>query len=135
VTNIQKLHLVQNFAARIVFGLRKYDHISEGLRSLRWLNVKQRLTVDDVVMMHKCLNGLSPSYLSNKFCTRSSIHDRQTRHRGNLNIPSCITAAGQRAFYYRGVKIWNSLNEDLKQIADNTVFKKRLINELICDVN
>jgi len=102
VTNIQKLQLVQNFAARIVFGLRKYDHISEGLRSLRWLNVKQRLTVDDVVMMHKCLNGLSPSYLSNKFCTRSSIHDRQTRHRGNLNIPSCRIAAGQRAFYYRG---------------------------------
>ena len=91
--------------------------------------------VNDAVMMHKCLNGLSPSYLSNKFCTRSSIHDRHTRHRRNLNIPSCRIAAGQRAFYYRGVKIWNNLNEDLKQIADNTVFKKRLINELICDVN
>ena len=91
--------------------------------------------VNDAVMMHKCLNGLSPSCLSNKFCTRSSIHDRQTRHRGNLNIPSCRIASGQRAVYYRGVKIWNSLNEDLKQIADNTVFKKRLINELICDVN
>ena len=128
VTNVQKFQLVQNFAARIIYGLRKYDHISEGLRSLRWQNVKQRL-------MHKCLNGLSPSYLSNKFWTRSSIHDRQTRHRGNLNIPSCRIAACQRAFYYRGVKIWNSLNKDLKQIADNTVFKKHLINELICDVN
>ena len=81
--------------------------------------------VNDAVMMQKCLNGqLSPSYLSNKFCTWSSIHDRQTRHRGNLNIPFCRIAAGQCAFYYRGVKIWNSLNEDLKQIA-----------ELICDVN
>ena len=59
--------------------------------------------------------------------------DRQDR--GNLNIPSCRIAAGQRNFYYRGVKIWNSLNEDLKKIADNTVFKKRLTDELICDVN
>ena len=73
--------------------------------------------VNDSVMMQKCLNGLSPSYLSNKFCTRSSIHDRQTRHRGNLNILFCSSA-------HCGVKIWNSLNENLKQIA-----------ELICDVN
>ena len=105
VTNIQKLRFVQNFAARTVLGLRKYDHISaEGC----WLNVKQRLMVDDAVMMNKCLNGLPPSYLSNKFCTRSSIHDRRTRHRGNLNIPPCRIVGGQRAFYYRGVKIWNS---------------------------
>ena len=31
-TNIHKLQLVQNFAARIILGLRKYDHISAGLR-------------------------------------------------------------------------------------------------------
>ena len=61
-TNIHKLQLVQNFAARIILGLRKYDHISAGLRSVRWLNVKQRLKVNDAVMMHKCLKGPSPNY-------------------------------------------------------------------------
>ena len=61
-TNIHKLQLVQNFAARIILGLRKYDHISAGLRSFRWLNVKQRLKVNDAVMMHKCLKGSSPNY-------------------------------------------------------------------------
>ena len=61
-TNIHKLQLVQNFAARIILGLRKYDHISAGLRSFRWLNVKQRLKVNDAVMMHKCLKGPSPNY-------------------------------------------------------------------------
>ena len=76
-TNIHKLQLVQNFAARIILGLRKYDHISAGLRSLQWLNVKQRLMVNDAVMVHKCLEGLSPSYLSEKFSNRASFHDRQ----------------------------------------------------------
>ena len=33
--NLQKLQLVQNFAARVVLGLRKYDHISQGRRSLK----------------------------------------------------------------------------------------------------
>ena len=86
VTNIHKLQLVQNFAARIILGLRKYDHIFAGLRSLRWLNVKQRLMVNDAV------------YLSHKFSTRATIHDRQTRYRDSLNIPSSRINAGQRAF-------------------------------------
>ena len=76
MTNIHKLQLVQNFAARIILTLRKYDHISAGLRSLRSLNVKQRLMVNDAVMMHKCVKGLPPSYLSDKFSTRAIIHDR-----------------------------------------------------------
>ena len=78
-TNIHKLQLVQNFAARIILGLRKYDHISAGLRSIRWLNLKQRLMVNDAVMMHNCLKCLSPSYLSDKFSSRAIVHDRQTR--------------------------------------------------------
>ena len=36
-SNIDKLQKLQNFARRIVLGLRKYDHISEGLRPLNWL--------------------------------------------------------------------------------------------------
>ena len=30
VNKIHKLQLVQNYAARIILGLRKYDHVSEG---------------------------------------------------------------------------------------------------------
>ena len=134
-TNIHKLQLVQNFAARIILGLRKYDHISAGLRSLRWLNVKQRLMVNDAVMMHKCLKGLSPSYLSDKFSTRATIHERQTRNRDSLNIPSSRINAGQRAFHYRGVKVWNNLSKELREITNTKVIKRRLINELICNMN
>ena len=130
-TNIHKLQLVQNFAARIILGLRKYDHISAGLRSLRWLNVKQRLMVNDAVMMHKCLKGQSPSYLSDKFSTQAIVHDRQTRYRESLNIPSGRINAGQLAFCYRGVKIWNNLSKDLRAIINVKVFKSRLINQLI----
>ena len=42
-TNVKKLQLVQNFAARIILGLRKDDHISEGLKSLRWLPIADKL--------------------------------------------------------------------------------------------
>ena len=63
------------------------------------------------------------------------VHDRHTRYRDSLNIPSCGTNAGQRAFCYRGVKIWNNLSKDLREIINTKVFKRRLLNELISNMN
>ena len=61
--NVHKLQLMQNFGARIVLGLRKYDHISLGLKSLNWLPVKDKLYLNDAVMVFKCINNLVPDYL------------------------------------------------------------------------
>ena len=33
-SNVNKLQRVQNFAARIILGFRKFDHISQGIKSL-----------------------------------------------------------------------------------------------------
>ena len=55
--------LVQNFAARVVLGLRKFDHISRGRRSLRWLDVTEKVLFNDLVLAYKSVNGLAPDYL------------------------------------------------------------------------
>ena len=57
--NLHKLQLVQNFAARVVLGLRKFDHISQGRRSLRWLDVTEKVLFNDLVLAYKCVNGLA----------------------------------------------------------------------------
>ena len=49
--NVRKLQLVQNYACRIAAGLRKYDHVSEVLKSLKRLNVRDRLLFNDLVMV------------------------------------------------------------------------------------
>ena len=48
-------HLVQNFAGRIVVGL-----ISEGLTSLKWLTIANKLLLNDSTMVHKCLKMVEP---------------------------------------------------------------------------
>ena len=48
-SNVSKLQRVQNFAARIILGLRKFDHISQGIKSLKWLPVKDRLYLNDAI--------------------------------------------------------------------------------------
>ena len=73
-------------------------------------------------------------YPIHKFPTLAIVHDRQTRYRDSVNIPSCRISAGQRAFYCRGVKIWNNLSKDFRDFINTKVFERRLINELICNM-
>ena len=91
---------------------------------------QQRLTINDLlvykntVMAYKCLNNLAPSYFTKKFIKRSDIHNRQTRNKQKLDVPNYKTATGKRTFHYRAVKIWNELDDELKNISDLKVFKK-----------
>ena len=57
---------MQNFAARVVLGLKKFDHISQAIKSLNWLPVNDRIYLNDAVMMYKCINKLVHNYLFEK---------------------------------------------------------------------
>jgi hypothetical protein len=88
--------------------------------------VEKLLLERETVMVYKCLNGLAPDYLVDTFIKRSDIHDRSTRNHDLLDIPLYRTAAGQRTFNYRDAKIWNDLDDKLKNITSITIFKKEL---------
>ena len=130
-SNIDKLQKVQNFAGRIILGLRKYDHISDGLRSLKWLPIREKLILNDATMMHKCINKLVPDYLADMFKSRSQVHNRQTRSSGALDIPLCRLSTGQRSFAFRGAKLWNSLNDNIKSLKCPRNFRRHLVNVLL----
>ena len=87
--NVDKLQLVQNFAARIVANKRKYEHVTPILRSLNWLPVRDQLYFRDAVLAFKCMSGLAPVYLSDKLITRSTVSkgELETRNSQMLNIP------------------------------------------------
>ena len=86
--NLNKLQSVQNFAYRIILGLRKYDHITEGFKSLKWLSVKDKLLLNICTIIFKCLNNHAPTYLCNKFVRRSSVHNMNTRRNSDLIYPN-----------------------------------------------
>ena len=128
--NPQKLQLVQNFAARIVLGLSKFDHISQGRRSLRWLDVTEKVLLNDLVLAFKCVNGLALDYLVKCFVKRSAVHNRNTRGCNGFVVPRCRLSTGQRVFYYRGPREWNGLAGNIKNITEINSFKKTLFNTM-----
>ena len=97
--------------------------------------MKERLFFNDAVMVFKCVNDLVPEYLAKTFVPRSRIHSRVTRSKTRscnlLHIPRCRLLSGQRAFRYRGCKLWNNLPNDL-QVAENVSgFRRGLLNALL----
>ena len=52
--NLLKLQMVQNFAPRVVL---RFKEISQGHRSLRWLDVKEKVLLNDLVLAYKCVTS------------------------------------------------------------------------------
>ena len=60
---VKRLQSVQNAAARLVSGLKKYEHISPVLHQLHWLPVEKRIIFKILLMVFKCLHNIAPTYL------------------------------------------------------------------------
>ena len=91
--NIRKLQHVQNFAARIISGTRKFDHITPALLDLRWLPVRQQLYLRDAVFGFKCMTGCATDYLRSKLVTRDQASGHVTpnsQQLQELRHDSCI---------------------------------------------
>ena len=59
----RRLQSVLNAAVRLIFGLRRSDHVSDALISLHWLRMPQRIQFKVAVLTYKVLHGCAPSYL------------------------------------------------------------------------
>ena len=62
-TSINKMQLVQNIAARITLGRRKYDSTTRCLQKLHWLPIQQRIEFKIISLVHKCIHSNAPPYL------------------------------------------------------------------------
>ena len=122
----QSVQLVQNFAARLLSGKMKYEHITLTLKELTLLPVSDAFRFRDAVKMFKCMKNQAPTYLKNMFQKGSQIHDYNTRNINNLNLAKCRAALAQNSFYYRGAALWNLLPPDIRNLSNLNTFKHSL---------
>jgi len=72
-----QLQSILNAAARRVFRLRHYDHVTDALAILHWLCLPQQVDFKVAVMAFRILHGLAPPYLNQLV----RISDLPGRHR------------------------------------------------------
>ena len=125
---IKKLQRVQNTAARLIYKMRKYDHISPALIALHWLPVKYRIQFKVLLMVYKGLHGMAPDYIASmlKKCT-STRYSLRSNYACVLMVPKfhCDTF-GKRAFAVAGPMLWNSLPQTIRSCDDVDSFKRDL---------
>jgi len=80
LTYIPRLHSVQNAAARLIFNLRRCDHITDALISLHWLRVPERIIFKVATLTYRAVHGSAPPYLASSFtCVADMPHRRRLR--------------------------------------------------------
>ena len=87
LTHIQRLQSVQNAAARLIFNLKRCDHITNALISLHWLRVPERITFKVATLTYRALHGSAPPYLVSSFtCVADMPHRRRLRSASTENL-------------------------------------------------
>ena len=132
-SSINKLQRLQNAAARLIMMKSKRDSISEILKSLHWLPVRQRIHFKICLMVYKCLNGKGPQYLQELLQNRPHTRTLRSSSQNLLLVPKMRTETfGKRAFVYAGPKLWNELPLHIRDSDSLIDFKKKLKTFLFC---
>jgi len=85
------------------------------LKSLHWLPIRQRLTYKLATLVHKCIGGRAPKYLT-EFC-HPSVDRRQGMRSADsrkLHVPRTQTSLGDRSFAIAGPRTWNNLPDVIR---------------------
>ena len=126
-SDLDKLQRTMNSAARLITGIKKYEHISDALRNLHWLPIECRIKFNILLTVYKSLNGLAPDYLSALIDVRRPTSSLRSSDKLLLNVPKINTVTyGQRAFSYVAATLWNSIPDNIRNSVTVEIFKTRL---------
>ena len=122
-SSIAPMQKVQNTAARVVLGLRKFDHITPAFIKLHWLPVTFRIQFKILVIVFKAIKGNAPQYIMDLLSIRTSSYSLRSANGMNLLIPmSRYKSFGDRAFSVAAPKLWNQLPHSVKLTSELSVF-------------
>ena len=124
-SQLSRLQMIQNNAARLVTGTPRYEHISPVLHKLHWLPVEKRIMFKVLLQVYKIVNHLAPVYLTELIEKQAAPRSlRSATAPGHmLAVPRTHTAWGDRSFHKAAPQLWNALPVHLRQLKTLTSFK------------
>ena len=129
---LNRLQGVQNAAARLLTGTKKYDHITPILTELHWLPIKYRIEFKILLLTFKAVHGLAPGYVTSLIEQRRLRPGLRSSGTGiTLHVPiTHLRGYGDRAFSSIAPRLWNSLPSSLREIDSIDLFKSSLKTHL-----
>ena len=124
---IKKLQSVQNAAARLITGSRKYDHITPILFDLHWLPVSERIKFKILLLTHKALHQQSPIYIQDLIRRYSTSRTLRSSYAFRLcHVNYNLKSYGSRAFAVSAPELWNKVPVEIHSCDNLNLFKHKL---------
>ena len=129
--NVSRIQKIINYGAKMIFGRKKYDHVSDLLEKLHWLNAENLIHYHTLCTAHKVLRLGEPVDLAAGFATVAEMREvqgvtgRATRQDSDLHVPRSHTEMGKRRFRCRSPRLYNDLPPDLSGLPV-PLFPRRL---------
>ena len=95
------------------------------MKKLGWHTVSEIMQMETLSMVHKSINDLASTYLTEMFSRLSDTNKRELRnYRPDLAIPMRKSVNGQKCFSYKGATMWSRLSLESKLSPTLKTFKK-----------
>ena len=122
----QSLISIINTTARLITGVRKYDHITPVLKKLHWLKTDEKNEFKISLRMYKCLSNEGSAYSTRDLVPVSSLSKKQrlrwAKSKDVVPNEKNLNSSGLRRFSVSGPKFWNNLLNSVKSSGSKKTF-------------
>ena len=113
-------------AARIILQCAFLTPSADMFSKLNWLSFSERVKYRKATLVFKCVNRITPRYMTNLFTPLTHIRETRQSTRMALTIPLAKKNCYATSFAVSGVIMWNDLHPQLRTITCLTSFKREL---------
>ena len=105
--NTSRIQKILNFSAKVIFGRKKFDHVSDLLQELGWLTADDMVAMHTLTLMHKVRRTGEPDMLARQFHTAAETRERSTRRDHHLVVPRSRTEMGKQRYCAPAALLYN----------------------------
>ena len=126
-SHINKLILLQKRIIRVIDKADYRDHTNPLFVKYNCLKFKDIVNLKTLVVVFKAKHNLLPFNVQKLFTENHCIHTYNTRSssKGNFITKYCRTKLRSMNVSFRGIKLWNELDESFHNISSIASFKKK----------
>jgi hypothetical protein len=130
-SHLDKVMISQRKVLRIVHRLKWTACTKFLFARYSLLNINEINKFQTGCFVYKALNGLLPHHFAHLFTPNCQIHVHNTRHSDDLHVLGHKTHLRSTSIRIHGVKIWNSIDTELRNSHTFSLFKKHFKHTLM----
>lgn len=131
-SDLNRLQIIQNKCMRNILRLDRFSHQEDMLKTLEFFCVQQLIKFNTLYFIYKITKGIAPQYLSERIVHNNQSQKKNTlRSRNLIELTKATKACSQNSLFYKGVMLYNSLPDNIRNEESVNIFKTKLKDVLM----